>query len=166
MYWDECNKTFMNGFKFVDAGTPPLPPEMVAKLINYGSTSSYGGVSFKTFGNLLFQGTEYSLSVTQEWTDTYMGFARKSDLNDYVVLQWGQGTGEIDLDQFGYCRYYLVNDTLYGINSFYGWFNYSEITLNKDNILEYYKPTLTPTNDQLTEYVINNAFDTLTDDSN
>lgn len=165
MYWDETNKIFNQGFRFIYPGAPPLPPVMNAKLINYINSSSYGGVSYKTFGNLTFQGADYSLDVTDEWASMYANFARKSDKNDYVVLQWGQRTGEIDLDQFGYCRYYLVDDTLYGINSYYGWFDYSEITLNKDAILEYYEPTLTPTNEQLTEYVINNAFDNLTDDS-
>jgi len=158
--FDEMNKDFMRGFKFLKIGRTIYN----AALTGTGATEGYGGITWRDRPNLTVNGNAYTATTDAgPWDSAYAKFINRSDLPKYVGFMWGQRTGTLQLDAYGYCRYYLVDDRLFGIDSFYGMSQYTEITgTTKDTIIAAYKPRLSPADAELTAYMTSNPFDTLT----
>lgn len=158
--FDELNKDFIKGFRFIRAGLPIYD----AVLTGTGQDLTYGGVTWKQRQWIDVNGNEYGTRISSNhWIGNgFQGTIMRSDLVNYAGIRWGQATDTIDLDSFGYCRYYYIAGRLFANDDYTGINLYTEITgTTKEAIISHYNPRLYPEDDELTDYMVNYPFHSL-----
>lgn len=158
MYWDAMNSTLEKGFKFV---SPGIPSVLNAVLSGSGFTEKTGGITYSERPTLTVNGDAYTAIVSNmPWSGSFVKFFNRDDLAKYAGWIWGQSTGTEDPDDFGYCRYYFVNGTLYGTASFMPFSTYAEIAEpTASAVLEHYAPRISDA--ELSEWMRTHEFNTL-----
>lgn len=159
--FDELNRDFIKGFRFLMVGRPIYD----AVLTGTGADMSSGGVTWKDRKWIEVNGVEYGTKITNNyWVGNgFQGTILRTDLVNWAGIRWGQATGTVSLDSFGYCRYYYIAGRLFANDDYTGYNLYTELTgTAKDNVLQHYKPQLYPDDGTMTRYMFENPFHTLT----
>lgn len=159
--FDELNKDFMRGFKFLQAGLPVYD----AVLTGTGMDIGYGTITWKERKGIKVNDVQYTIAISSNhWVGNgFQGTIMRSDMDRYAGFRWGQASGTVDLDSFGYCRYYYIAGRLFANDDYTAENTYVELTGSaKDTVLALYKPRLYPEDADLTDYMINHPFHSLT----
>ena len=160
--FDELNSDFSKGFRFVMAGPPIHDAIMYDQILE----ETLHGVTWTESHLLKIDGVEFGTHIHRNpWAvNGEQGFINRSDMPKSVGIHWGQSTGTVALDRFGYCRYYYIQGRLFAESDFYSDPFYSEITdaSIKAQIIAEYDPVLYPDDEELTDFMRTSAFHSLT----